>query len=176
MARDARSPERVGPDLSASGLRIAVVCSRFNDLVTRKLLEGAVRRLRAMGAEEGRVFVEWVPGAFELPLACKKIASTGKVDAVVALGAVIRGETPHFDFVAAEATRGIQEAQLSTGVPVVFGVLTTDDLEQALVRADPELEDKGGEAAAAAVEMAYLVARVEAGAWPGGSDSKEAAG
>jgi 6,7-dimethyl-8-ribityllumazine synthase len=137
-------------DLDGRGLRVAVVCGRFNDFITERLLDGAVTALEKYGAEEP--LVAWVPGAFEIPLAAKRLAATGDVDAVVALGAVIRGDTPHFDFVAGECAAGLMRVQLDTGVPCVFGVLTTDNEEQAEARID-----KGVEAAETAVEMARLL-------------------
>lgn len=143
--------------LSGEGLRVAVVCSRFNDLVTDRLLAGARDRLLRSGLDEGSLTVAWVPGAFELPLAAHRLASSGEVDAVVCLGAVIRGATAHFDHVAGQCAAGLQRAQLDTGVPVIFGVLTTDTLEQALDRAGGKAGNKGADAAAAAVEMADVV-------------------
>jgi len=137
---------------------VAIVSARFNELVTSQLLAGARRALTRLGVTE--VAEEWVPGAFELPLAAQVLARRHDVDAVVALGCVIRGDTPHFDYVAGGAAEGLLAASLDTDVPVIFGVLTTEDLHQALLRADPERMDKGGEAAYAAVEMARLVARV----------------
>lgn len=151
-----------------TGLRVAIVSARFNDLVTSQLLHGVRRSLGRMGVTE--VVEEWVPGAFELPLAAQALARRDDVDAVVALGCVIRGDTPHFDYVAGGAAEGLLSASLATGVPVIFGVLTTEDLHQALLRADPERMDKGGEAAQAAVEMARLVARVSGGGPLGTAD------
>ena len=139
------------------GLRVALVCSRFNDLVTDRLLAGARDGLRRHGVDEASVTVAWVPGAFELPLAALRLAASGECDAVVCLGAVIRGATAHFDHVAGQCASGIQRAQLDTGVPVVFGVLTTDTLEQALDRAGGKAGNKGFDAAAAAVEMVDLL-------------------
>ena len=139
------------------GLRVALVCSRFNDLVTDRLLAGAQDGLRRHGVDAASVTVAWVPGAFELPMAAARLASSGEFDAVVCLGAVIRGATAHFDHVAGQCAAGIQRAQLDTGVPVVFGVLTTDTLEQALDRAGGKAGNKGFDAAAAAIEMADLL-------------------
>ncbi len=147
--------------LDARGLRIAVVASSFNRFVTSKLAEGACRGLMASGLEETDLYVAWVPGAFELPLAASEMARTGKWDALVCVGAVIRGETSHFDFVAGEAARGISAASRETGVPIAFGVLTTDTEEQALERAGGKAGDKGYEAALTAVEMANLLRRVK---------------
>jgi 6,7-dimethyl-8-ribityllumazine synthase len=137
-------------DLDGRGVRVAVVCGRFNDFVTERLLEGTVGTLEKYGAPEPAVV--WVPGAFEVPLAAQRLAASGSYDAVVALGAVIRGDTPHFDFVAGECASGLQRVQLDTGVPCVFGVLTTDTVEQAEARID-----KGVDAAETAIEMAMLL-------------------
>ncbi len=144
--------------LDARHLRVAVVASRFNRTITKALLEGALDLLRRHGAPEDDLSVTWVPGAFELPLAARRLASSGEVDAVVCVGAVIRGDTPHFDFVAQGAAAGIGRAALDTGIPIAFGVLTTDDTEQAAERAGGKLGNKGAEAAAVAVEMANLLA------------------
>jgi len=137
--------------LDATGMRIAIVAGRFNDHITRPLLEGARHTLEQAGAEPARVY--WVPGAFEVPLLAKKLAESGRVDAVVCLGAVIRGDTPHFEFVAGECARGLMQVGLETGVPVVFGVLTTNDLDQALARAGGSIGNKGEESAQTAIEM-----------------------
>jgi 6,7-dimethyl-8-ribityllumazine synthase len=151
-------------ELDASGMRIAVVASRFNDHVTKPLLEGAIDTLRDLGLDD--VPVWWVPGAFEIPLVAARLAE--QADAVVCLGAVIRGDTPHFDYVAGECAAGIQRAALDTGTPIVFGVLTTDDLEQAMVRtggsgghtAGSPSENKGAEAARTAVEMVSVLRQI----------------
>lgn len=145
------------PDLDGSGLRIAVIGARFNDHIVTKLRDGALRGLERLGVADSDVMEAWVPGAFELPLAAKALAETGKVDAVVCLGTVIRGDTPHFDYVCAEAARGLQDAQMSTGVPVMFGVLTVNTEQQALDRSGPGIDNKGDEAAVGAVEMALLL-------------------
>ncbi len=137
-------------ELDGRGLRVAIVCGRFNDFVTDRLLEGAVSTLKEHGADDPTI--AWVPGAFEIPLAAQHYARRGDVDAVIALGAVIRGDTPHFDFVAGECASGLMRVQLDTGVPCVFGVLTTDSVEQA-----EERIDKGVESAEVAIEMATLV-------------------
>ena len=142
----------------ARHLRVALVAARFNETISRRLLEGALDRLRRHGVAEDDLSVAWVPGAFELPLVAKRIASSGEVDAVVCLGAVIRGETAHFDFVAQQAASGIAKASLATGVPIAFGVLTTEDSQQAAERAGGKLGNKGAEAADAAIEMANLLA------------------
>jgi 6,7-dimethyl-8-ribityllumazine synthase len=147
-------------DIDGAGMRVAIVVSRFNDHITGELLDGARHALRAHNVAESEVTVAWVPGAFELPLVAKHLASSGSCDAVVCLGAVIRGDTPHFDFVAGEAARGLQEAALATGVPIVFGVLTTDTLQQALDRIGGCEGHKGEEAANTALEMIELLRRL----------------
>jgi 6,7-dimethyl-8-ribityllumazine synthase len=146
--------------LDATGMRIAIVAGRFNDHITTPLLDGAITTLSKAGLDA--VPVHWVPGAFEIPLVAQRLAGSGACDAVVCLGAVIRGDTPHFDFVAGECAAGIMRVSLDTGVPVVFGVLTTDDLDQALARAGgPACNgvscNKGVEAATTAVEMVSLL-------------------
>jgi 6,7-dimethyl-8-ribityllumazine synthase len=142
--------------LDGAGLRVCVVVSRWNEFVTRRLLEGAETVLRERGLADGDVTVAWVPGAFELPTAAKWAAASGRYDAVVCLGAVIRGETAHFEYVAGGAAEGIRQAAQETGVPVIFGVLTVDTVEQALSRAGGKDGHKGEEAALAAIEMANL--------------------
>lgn len=140
-----------------TGLRVALVVARHNSLVTARLLEGALDALRRHGVAEEDTAVAWVPGGFELPLAARRLAASGRYDAVVCLGAVVRGETPHWEYVAAEAARGIAAAARDTGVPVTFGVLTCDTMDQALDRAGGKGGHKGAEAALAAVEMANLL-------------------
>lgn len=144
-------------NLEAGGLRVAIVASRFNDDVTKLLLDGALHELADMGLERESVPVVWVPGAFEIPLVAKRLAESGEHDAVICVGAVIRGDTPHFDFVAGECAAGISRVALDTGVPVAFGVLTTDDRDQAFARAGGAEGNKGAEAAATAVEMVDLL-------------------
>lgn len=141
---------------NAEGYRFAVAVSRWNDFLTSKLLEGALDALSAHGAADDAVEVIKVPGAFELPLAVLKAAETGRFDAVIALGVVIRGETPHFDYVAGEAAKGIAQAGMKTGVPAIMGVVTTDTLEQAINRCGGKAGNKGYEAAVAAIETADL--------------------
>ena len=153
MGEYAPPPEPV----DASGMRIAVVAGRFNAQVTQPLLDGALATLRDHGLDPAAVPVRWVPGAFEIPLTAKRLAASGTVDAVICLGAVIRGDTGHYDFVAGECASGIQRVQLDTGVPVIFGVLTTDTLEQALERSEPDESNKGREAALTGVEMVRLL-------------------
>lgn len=144
----------------ATGVRVGIVVARFNDLVTRPLLEGALDALRRHGAAEDDVCVAWVPGAFEIPLAARRLARSGGFDAIVCLGAVIRGATTHFDHVAGQAAAGVARVALETDVPVVFGILTTDTLEQALERAGAKAGNKGAEAALSAIEMANLLKQV----------------
>jgi 6,7-dimethyl-8-ribityllumazine synthase len=143
--------------LDASGMRLAIVASRFNDDVTKLLVEGARDELGQHGLDPDSVPVVWVPGAFEIPLTAKRLAESGELDAVICLGAVIRGDTPHFDYVAGECASGISRVALDTGVPIAFGVLTTDDLDQALARAGGSEGNKGAESAATAVEMVDLL-------------------
>ncbi len=163
MSSNFRTANPSPTELDGSGMRVAIVCGRFNDLVTNRLLDGAARGLADLGVADEDVVVVWVPGAFEIPFAAKLLAQTGRYDAVIGLGAVIRGDTPHFDYVAGECARGLQDAQLATGVPVVFGVLTTDNLDQALARSG-DGDNKGEESARVAVEMADLARRIRAGA------------
>jgi 6,7-dimethyl-8-ribityllumazine synthase len=144
--------------LDGTGLRVGLVAGRFNDFVSNNLVDGARTRLVAMGVADDDIDLAWVAGAFEVPLAARAMAESGRYDAVVCLGAVIRGETPHFDYVAGEAASGIMRAGHDTGVPVVFGVLTTDTVEQAMERADVGRGDKGADCADAAVEMVRLLA------------------
>ena len=144
--------------LRGERLRIGVVASRFNETISRQLVDGARRALTRHGVGEGDVSVTWVPGAFEIPSVAKRLASSGEVDAVVAIGVVIRGETPHFDYVAGEAASGITRASLDTGIPIAFGILTADSAEQAAERAGGKLGNKGYEAAVTAIEMANLFA------------------
>jgi len=141
----------------ATGLRFALVASRFNQLVSTRLLEACHETLLERGAREEDVHVAWVPGAFEIPLAARVLAETGRYHAIAALGVVVRGGTPHFDYVCNGVTDGVREVMRDTGLPVAFGVLTTDDLDQALARAGGEQGNKGRDAALAAVEMARLL-------------------
>ena len=149
--------------LDASGMRLAIVVSRFNEDVSKLLLEGALDALGEHGLDAGDVRVAWVPGAFELPLVAKRLAASGEVDGVICVGAVIRGGTPHFDYVAGECAAGVSRAALDTGVPVAFGVLTTDDRDQALDRAGGREGNKGAEAALTAVEMVDLLRQLPKG-------------
>jgi len=138
-------------------MRIAIACSRFNDLITERLLAGALETLERHGVDRASITEAWVPGAFELPLVAKTLAASGEVDAVICLGAVIRGATGHYDLVAGQCGAGIQAAQLETGVPIIFGVLTTETIDQAIERAGAKMGNKGSEVAVAAIEMVDLL-------------------
>jgi 6,7-dimethyl-8-ribityllumazine synthase len=142
--------------IAAGGLRFGIVVARFNSFITDRLLAGALDALRAAGASDAAIETVHVPGSFEIPLAAKKLAETGSADAVIAIGCVLRGDTAHFDHVASEVARGVQLAQMDTGIPVIFCVLTCDTLEQAIDRAGLKSGNKGQEAALAAIEMANL--------------------
>jgi len=142
--------------LSASGRRFAIVISRFNEFITSKLLDGAVDCLQRHGAKEADVEVFWVPGAFEIPYLAKKLAAAGNHDGIICLGAVIRGATPHFDYVASEVAKGIAHSALETNQPVIYGVITADTVEQAVERAGTKAGNKGFDAALAAIELADL--------------------
>lgn len=152
----------------ASGLRVAIVAAQFNELVVERLLAGAQRAYLRAGGRPEALQVAWVPGAYEVPLVAKTLAASGTVEAVVALGAVVRGATPHFDYVAGQAASGAMQAGLATGVPVVFGVLTCDTVEQALDRAGLKAGNKGCDAMLAAIETAELLQQLRSDA-PGGS-------
>lgn len=144
-------------NLVAQGLRVGIVVGRFNEFIVSKLLGGAIDGLKRHGVEEDNIEVAWVPGAFELPLVAKKMAKNENYDAIICLGAVIKGSTPHFDYVCAEASKGIASVSLSTEKPVIFGVLTTDTIEQAIERAGTKAGNKGYDAAVTAIEMANLL-------------------
>ncbi len=144
-------------DLSGQGLRVAIVASRFNEFINDRLLTGALDGLRRHGVDEASVDVAWVPGSFEIALVAKRLARSGRYDALVCLGAIIRGATAHFDHVANQAAAGIAAISRETGVPAIFGVLTTDTIEQAIERAGTKAGNKGYEAALAAIEMANLL-------------------
>ena len=153
---DQLQPGKIDGELTARGLRFAIAVSRFNSFITDRLLAAAVDALRRSGAQQGDVDVVHVPGAFELPLTAKKLALTGKYDALIAIACVLRGETAHYDYVCSETSRGLQLAQMDTGVPVIFCVLTCDNLEQAIDRAGLKGGNKGFEAGLGAIEMAQL--------------------
>src|SRR3972149_6401020 len=143
--------------LGAEGFRFAIIVSRFNDFISARLAEGAIDTLKRHGADEGQISLVKVPGAFETPLVAKRLAGSGRYDAVICLGAVIRGATPHFDYVAAEVSKGIAHISLDTGIPVMFGVITADNIEQAIERAGTKVGNKGFDAAVGAIEMANLM-------------------
>ncbi len=143
--------------LLGEGLKIGVVASRFNEFITRKLLDGAQDALLRHGVAADNIDVAWVPGAFEIPLVAQKLAQSKKYDAVVCVGAVVRGATPHFEYIATEVTKGIARASLDSGVPISYGVITTDTLEQAIERAGTKVGNKGFDAATDAIEMANLL-------------------
>ena len=149
--------------LTATGFRFAIVVARWNDFLTAKLTEGAVDALERLGADEDSIEIFKIPGAFEIPLMAQKVAGSGRFDAVICIGVVIRGETPHFDYVAGEAAKGVTNASLQTGVPVLFGVVTTDTLEQAINRAGVKAGNKGFEAAMSAVELVNLYQTMDGG-------------
>jgi len=150
-------PRIIEGGLSAKGLKLAVVVSRFNDFITNKLVDGAMDVVSRSGGDVDNTLVVKVPGAFEIPLAAKKLAGSGKYDAIICLGAVIRGATAHFDYVATQVSRGLSQAMLETGTPISFGVITADDLERAIERAGAKQGNKGVEAALAAIEMAHVM-------------------
>lgn len=143
--------------LIGEGLKVGLVVGRFNEFITGKLLSGALDALKRHGVNDNDVDVAWVPGAYEIPVIAKKMVNLNKYDAVICLGAVIRGSTPHFDFVASEVSKGVAKISLESGVPVIFGVLTTDTIEQAIERAGTKAGNKGWEAAATAIEMSNLM-------------------
>jgi len=143
--------------LLAQNLKFAIVAGRFNEFITGKLIGGALDALKRHGADENDIELVWVPGAYEIPLIAKKVTEQGRFDAVICLGAVIRGSTPHFDYVSSEVTKGIAHVGLETGVPIVFGVLTTDTIEQAIERAGTKAGNKGFDAAMTAIETANLL-------------------
>lgn len=150
-------------DLSAAGRSFGIVASRFNDFIVKPLLDGALDAIRRHGGDPGAVDVAWVPGSYEIPVAARQMALSGRYDAVICLGAVIRGATAHFDYVAGGAASGVSSVALETGVPTIFGVITTETIEQAIERAGTKMGNKGFEAAAAAIEMADLMPRIKAG-------------
>ena len=152
--------------LTAAGFRFAIVASRWNDFLTSKLIEGALDALERLGADENAVEIFKVPGSFELPLTAQKAASSGNFDAIICIGTVIRGETPHFEYVAGEATKGISQVSMQTGIPVLFGVVTADTLEQAINRTGVKAGNKGFEAAMSAVELVNLYKAMDDGKEP----------
>ena len=143
--------------LTTAGEKFCIIISRFNEFIGSKLLSGAIDELTRHGVDKENITVVWAPGAFEIPLLAQKVATSGKYNAIIALGAVIKGSTPHFDYVSAEVSKGVAQVSLQTGVPVIFGVLTTDNLEQAIERAGTKSGNKGSDAAKSAIEMVNLV-------------------
>ncbi len=149
--------------LLAEGLKFGIVVSRFNEFITGRLLEGARDALVRHGADDANISVAWVPGTFEIPIVAQKMAQSGRYDAVICLGALIRGATPHFDYLAAEVTKGIAQIGLQSGVPCVYGVITTDSIEQAIERAGTKAGNKGFDAAETAIEMANVLRSISEG-------------
>lgn len=145
----------------AKGKNFGIVVSRFNEFISQKLLEGALDALRRHDADEDRIEIFWVPGSFEIPWAARKMALSKKYDAILCLGAVIRGDTPHFDYIASEVAKGIAQTSLSTGVPTLFGIITADNLEQAIERAGAKAGNKGAQAALSAIELVNLLPMME---------------
>lgn len=161
QSSDHNAPVEIEGRLIGTGLRFAIVISRFNDLITRSLLDGCITSLRRHGADTGAIEIMWCPGAFEIPLVAKTAAASRRYDAVICLGAVIRGSTPHFDYVAGESASGISRVSTETGVPTINGILTTDTIEQAIERAGTKAGNKGSDAAVAAIEMVNLLAAIK---------------
>jgi len=153
--------------LVAEGLRFGIVASRFNDLIVRRLLSGALDTLARHGAKEEQVETAWVPGSFEVPLVAQRLAESGRYDAVICLAAIIRGATPHFEYVASEAAKGIAQVSQRTGVPVIYGVVTADTIEQAVERAGTKAGNRGADAARSAIEMANLMRELPTKGEPG---------
>ena len=153
-------PKVLKGQLDAKGRTFGIVVSRFNDLVTTRLLDGALDCIKRHGGDDDNIEVAWVPGAFELPIAAQKLAATGRLDVVMCLGAIVRSDTPHFDYVAGESAKGIARVGLDTGVPVIFGVITADTVDQAVQRAGVKAGNRGWDAALNAVEMASLMAEL----------------
>jgi 6,7-dimethyl-8-ribityllumazine synthase len=154
-------PKILEGKISAEGFRFAIIVSRFNDFISSKLVEGAMDALRRHGVDEEKVSLIKVPGSFEIPAVAKRLAKSNKYDAIICLGAVIRGATPHFDFIAAEVSKGVASVALESDIPVTFGVLTTDNLEQAIERAGSKVGNKGWDAAVAAMEMVNLFGKLK---------------
>jgi len=153
-------PKTIEGKLDAKGLKFALVMSRFNDFISARLVDGCMDALVRHGADDKNITVVKVPGSFEIPVTAKALAASKKYDAVIALGAIIRGSTPHFDYVAAEASKGVAQAMLETGVPIAFGVITTDTIEQAIERAGTKSGNKGYAAAMSAIEMARVMTQI----------------
>lgn len=155
-------PKMYEGQLVAKGLKFGIVAARFNEFITSKLLDGALDAIKRHGGSTDEVAIAWVPGSFEIPIVAKKMAESGKYDAVICIGTVIRGSTPHFEYIASEVSKGIAQVGLSTGVPTIFGVITTESIEQAIERAGTKAGNKGFSAAESAIEMANLVKGIEA--------------
>ena len=153
-------PKTLEGKLISQGKKYGIVVSRFNEFISSRLLGGAIDAMARHGVKDDEITVAWTPGAFEIPIVAKKMAESGKFDAVIALGAVIRGNTPHFDYVASEVSKGVAQISLATGVPVLFGVLTTETIEQAIERAGTKAGNKGFDAAVAAIEMVNLLEQI----------------
>jgi 6,7-dimethyl-8-ribityllumazine synthase len=149
-------------NLIGTGLKIGITVSRFNSFITTKLLDGALDALKRHGVNLDDIDIFWTPGSFEIPAAAKRLAESRRYDAIVCIGAVIRGATPHFDFIASESAKGIAQVSFNTGIPVIYGVITTDNIEQAIERAGTKAGNKGAEAAVAAIEMANLYKQINA--------------
>ena len=149
-----------GTVVAKDGMKVGIVASRFNEIIVNKLLGGAVDGLVRHGVEDQNITAAWVPGAFEIPIAAQKMAQSGKYDAIICVGAVIRGDTTHYDYVCNEASKGVAQAALSTGVPVIFAVVTTENIEQAVERAGTKAGNKGADGALAAMEMANLLKKI----------------
>ena len=150
-----------GKLVAPQGMRVGIVASRFNEIIVNKLLGGAVDGLVRHGVEEDKITAAWVPGAFEIPLAAQRMAQSGKYDAVICVGAVIRGDTSHYDYVCNEVSKGIAQVSMSTGVPVLFGILTSENIEQAIARAGSKAGNKGYDCALSAVEMVNLIDKIQ---------------
>jgi 6,7-dimethyl-8-ribityllumazine synthase len=167
MGKNFRPPDRDTAPIDGGGRRIGIICARWNEVITRRLLDGATAELAERGVSDDDVDIAWVPGAFEVPLAAKVMAGTGRYDAVIGIGCVIRGDTAHFEYVAGPAAEGIMDAQLSTETPIIFAVLTTENRRQALVRSvideDVVGDNKGAEAAETALEMVAVLAELRTG-------------
>jgi len=153
-------PKTLEGKLVSQGKKYGIVVARFNEFISSRLLGGALDAMARHGVKDGEITVAWTPGSFEIPIVAKKMAESGKYDAVIALGAVIRGNTPHFDYVASEVSKGVAQIGLATGVPVLFGVLTTETIEQAIERAGTKAGNKGFDAAVAAIEMVNLLEQI----------------
>ena len=156
-------PKELSGDMNGRGLRVAVVVARFNEVITRQLLTGALETLTRHGVRDEDIFVAWVPGSFELPVVAKTLAKTGKYDSIICLGAVIRGETGHYEMVAGQASRGTGAVAMETGIPTIFGVLTTENMEQAINRSGGKSGNVGSTSAATAIETARLIQAINTG-------------